>query len=96
MKFKLLANLFKAGKKLTTNSASGIIKPLPLSGIVNEVGEAVKEIKEQNNYIRLVKLAAYLIMGTGLYYIIARGLMTFDQVKELIEITGEAIGVIEP
>lgn len=91
MKIKLLANLFRAGKTLTTGAASGMVKPLPLSGIVNEVGSAVKEIKEQNNYTRLIKLGAYMVMGGALYYVIAKGLMTFEQVRDIVELINDAI-----
>lgn len=91
-----ILNLFKgignAAKVLTTNTVAGVVKPLPLSGIVNELGEAVSEIKTQNNYKRLIKLAAYIVMGVGIWYLIFKGLTTMDQVKEILQLINEQIG----
>lgn len=68
---------------------SGFFKSFPLSGITKEVGGAVKEIKEQNNYKLLIRLAFYLLGGIMLWYLILKGLMTVPEAIEIIEVITE-------
>jgi len=82
-------NLINLFKKV---SQTGLVKPLPLSGIANEIAESIDAVKTQNNYKRLIKLVAYLVMGVGIWYVIYRGLATCDQVKEILQLVNEQIG----
>ena len=69
---KLLLKLLtkKAIGKLT---GSGMIKPLPGSGIVDEISETIGEIKKNNNYKRLFKMGAYIITMVVMWYLISKG-----------------------
>lgn len=89
---KLLKLFAKGTKTLVTGVVTGGVKPLPLSGIVNELGKAVIEIKTQKNYERLIKLAAYLVMGGLIWWVIYRGLATFDQVQQILDLINQSIG----
>jgi len=70
-------------KFLKRVTGSGLVKPLPGSGIVDEISETVKEIKQNNNYKRLYRLGAYLISGFLFWYMLSKG-MTIDRIEELI------------
>lgn len=70
-------------KLLNKITKSGLIKPLPGSGIVDEISETIKEIKEQNNYKRLWKLGAYLLSGLCIWYLLSKGATSKD-VEEII------------
>lgn len=70
-------------KFLKRVTGSGLIKPLPGSGIVDEISETIKEIKEQNNYKRLWKLLAYLVTGFCMWFLMSKGVEA-DGIKELI------------
>jgi len=70
-------------KFLKRVTGSGLIKPLPGSGIVDEISETIKEIKTQNNYKRLWKMLAYLVMGSAMWYLMGKGVEA-DGIKELI------------
>lgn len=65
-------------KFLKRVTGSGLVKPLPGSGIVDEISETIKEIKEQNNYKRLWKLLAYLVTGTCMWYLMSKGVETVE------------------
>ena len=69
---KLLLNLLTK-KVLDKVTKSGGVKPLPGSGIVNEISETFTAIKEQNNYKRLWKLLAYLVTMAIMWYFISKG-----------------------
>ena len=60
-----------------------LTKPAPLSNIANEVAETVKEIKEQNNYTRLVKLITYVVMGILMWIMMYRGHFTMEEIMQL-------------
>lgn len=78
-------------KRLT---GSGLIKPLPGSGIAEEVSQAVIEVKTQNNYKRLIQLAVYIVMCTGCWYLLAKGIATVDEIRVVFELVSEAIKFI--
>jgi hypothetical protein len=67
-----------------------IKKPIPLSGITKEVGAAVSEIKEKNNYKALIRLAAYLGMGAMMLYLMVKGLVTIEEVERILKAVGKA------
>jgi len=63
--------------------SSGLVKPLPGSGIIDEVSETISEIKEKNNYKRLIRLGAY-IGSVGLFwYLIGKGMPT-EKIMEIL------------
>ena len=65
---KLLLNIFTKNILKT-----GVIKPLPGSGIVDEISETIGEIKKNNNYKRLFKMGAYIITMVVMWYLISKG-----------------------
>jgi hypothetical protein len=67
-----------------------IKKPIPLSGITKEVGAAVSEIKEKNNYKALIRLAAYLAMGAMMLYLMVKGLVTIEEVERILKAVSKA------
>lgn len=83
---KLLLNIFTS-KILKT----GAIKPLPGSGIVDEISETIAEIKKSNNYKRLIKMGAYIIVVTGMWYLIGKGVEA--TVSEQIILFEQIIGL---
>ena len=66
---KLLLNIFT--RKIFQ---TGAIKPLPGSGIVDEISGTIKAIKEQNNYKRLFKMGSYLITMVVMWYLVGKGI----------------------
>ena len=62
------------GRNIAKVTALGVIKPLPGTGIGKEVGGVIKEIKEQNNYKRiLTRLIPYLVGVAFAWYLIYKG-----------------------
>ena len=62
------------GRSIAKVTALGIIKPLPGTGIGNEVGSAIADIKLQNNYKRLItRLLPYLVGVSFAWYLIYKG-----------------------
>lgn len=65
---KLLLNIFTKNILKT-----GAIKPLPGSGIIDEISETIGEIKKNNNYKRLFKMGAYILTMIVMWYLISKG-----------------------
>jgi hypothetical protein len=63
---------------------------IPLSGITKEVGSAVSEIKEKNNYKALIRLVAFLGMGAMMLYLLAKGLTTIEEVERILKAVSKA------
>ena len=70
--------------KVATAFGKGAIKPLPLSGIIT----AIKEVKESKFELeKVLKLAAYLLVGIALWGFIS-GKITIDDLVTFISAIG--------
>ena len=80
---KLLLNIFT--KKIFQ---TGAIKPLPGSGIVDEISETIAEIKKSNNYKRLFKMGAYILTMVVMWYLIGKGVevTVLEQIIGLVKL----------
>ena len=82
--FKTMNPLLLKGLSILKSVGNGVIKPLPLSGIVKHVTE-MRETKI--DAAKVVKLAAYIISGVIIWGVIL-GKITADDALKLIQIFG--------
>lgn len=83
-----MKKIFKLIGAGAIGAIKGAIKPTPLSGIITGASEAVKAVKdpEKSSTEAITKLIFYVASGACMLYALTKGILTFDQVKELVKL----------